>query len=132
MSAISFQSRISPVIKPKSARTGHIRSQEAIERAFSEVLAELERAPRLPPEIARLHIMRATAELQYQLHGGSHCQLCSAHVRHVLWVTVNPPGGGTRVFSALCIRCLVAEEAIAESVTVSLEPPPQSHAVKAA
>jgi hypothetical protein len=67
-------------------------------------------------------IMRAQAELLFHITGGAKCEKCPAHVRHVMRVTSVHKDGGVFDYHALCTRCLVAEEAVAEQITLSLKP----------
>lgn len=101
----------------------HIRDLPRVERAFEGVLEALERSAKLSVRDANTLLLRSTAELRYQLHGGAKCQLCCAHVRHVLYVTCQYAENLSRVFHSLCTRCLVAEEAVAQSVALSFWPP---------
>ena len=110
----------------------HVRDRQRIDAALEAVLEVLEKAPTLPAEVAHILVLRTTAELKYQLHGGTKCQLCRSHVRHALYVTSHYADNLTRTFRALCTRCMVAEEALAKRVALSFWPPEEAEEVRAA
>jgi hypothetical protein len=65
-------------------------------------------------------LLRSYAELQYKLNGGSRCQLCRAHVRHVIPTHVERPDGSGKDYSCLCTRCFEGERAQSERVVMQL------------
>jgi len=65
-------------------------------------------------------ILIAYAELQYRLHGGGHCTVCRASVRHVLPVRVEHADGSVADFGCLCTRCLQAERVVSDRVTLTV------------
>lgn len=65
-------------------------------------------------------VLVAYAELRYRLIGGSRCKLCGASVRHVIPVKAQHADGTTSEFSCLCTRCLEAERAISDRVTLTV------------
>ena len=65
-------------------------------------------------------ILGSYAELQYRLNGGGHCSVCRAAVRHVLPVRVEHSDGSISDFECLCTRCLQAERAQSDKVTLTV------------
>ena len=90
--------------------------------ALDDYLAALSNAATsvLPEKKKRL--LAAYAEFRYQLHGGTHCTNCRATVRHQRCVEVRRANGSITQYAALCTRCLEAERAVAEQVTLRVGP----------
>jgi hypothetical protein len=65
-------------------------------------------------------LLLSYAELQYQLHGGGHCAVCQASVRHVLPVRAEHRDGTIAEFGCLCTRCLEGERMISNRVTLTV------------
>jgi hypothetical protein len=63
-------------------------------------------------------VLTSYAELQFRLHGGGHCSVCHAAVRHVVPVRVERSNGATAFFGCLCTRCLEAERALSSRVVL--------------
>lgn len=64
-------------------------------------------------------ILLSVAEVQYQLNGGGKCSLCRATVRHIIPVKAEHSDGTEKNFACLCHRCLTAERAVSDRVTLS-------------
>jgi hypothetical protein len=100
-----------------SALTGaHSRDSERVAAAFERYLEEIDAADSVSGEAQRERLLRAQAELLFQLRGGGHCAECDAAVRHVLRVRVWQQDGSSCDFECLCTRCLVAHESAAKAV----------------
>lgn len=65
-------------------------------------------------------LLRSYAELQYKLNGGGRCQMCRAHVRHVIPTHVTLPGGQVQDYSCLCTRCFEGERAVCDHIVLQL------------
>ena len=69
---------------------------------------------------AKRDFVRAFAEFQFCMHGGSKCAICHAHVRHVLPVVSERADQVVREFECLCTRCFESERAVAKKLFVKL------------
>ena len=65
-------------------------------------------------------LIQCYAELQFKLNGGSKCQVCRAHVRHVVPVHAEKEDGTAQDFSCLCTRCFEAERATSKAVSMKM------------
>jgi hypothetical protein len=65
-------------------------------------------------------LLRSYAELQFKLNGGSRCQMCRTHVRHVIPAQVEMQDGTTIAYSCLCTRCFEGERAQCERLVLQL------------
>ncbi|HEU5453683.1 MAG TPA: hypothetical protein VFU76_16920 [Terriglobales bacterium] len=63
-------------------------------------------------------LLLSFAELRFQMNGGGKCSLCRASVRHIIAVTAEHSDGTVKEHGCLCHRCLMAERAISERVTL--------------
>ena len=74
----------------------------------------------LHPDRRLEKVLNSYAELQFRLHGGGHCAICHAAVRHVLHVRVEHQDGSVSDFQCLCARCLEAERVQSDRVTLTI------------
>jgi hypothetical protein len=65
-------------------------------------------------------VLTSYAELQYRLNGGGRCTVCNATVRHIIPVRAQHEDGSTAAFQCLCTRCLEAERAVSDTVTLTV------------
>lgn len=65
-------------------------------------------------------VLTSYAELRYRLNGGGKCKVCGASVRHIIPVRAEHIDGSTSEFPCLCTRCLEAERAISQRVTLTV------------
>ncbi|MDP9266750.1 MAG: hypothetical protein M3P27_00305 [Acidobacteriota bacterium] len=108
---------------------GHIPDGKRVEQerrcfqaALDEYLSALDRASSSALPEKRRTLLAAYAEFRYQTGGGTHCTTCRAPVRHAMTVEVQRANGETANFAALCTRCLEAEKAQAQRVTLRVGP----------
>jgi hypothetical protein len=88
-------------------------------RALQEYLETLATADDLLTRRKR-NLLLAYAELQFKLHGGSRCAMCSTPVRHVIPVFVERFNGVQLRHTCLCTRCLEAEKAVSKRVVLKI------------
>lgn len=86
---------------------------------LQQYLALISDDEQLDPEARLRESLSHHAELNFKLNGGKHCPVCNAHVRHVIEVVVEK-GAETKTYECLCTRCLEAERASADRVTLKL------------
>lgn len=86
---------------------------------LQQYLALISDGANLDPEARLRESLSHHAELNFKLNGGRHCPVCNAHVRHVIQVVVEK-GAETKSYECLCTRCLEAERASADRVTLKL------------
>ncbi len=89
------------------------------DRVLQEYFESLAQGNGNPSQRAR-ELLSSYAELNFHRNGGGHCQLCRAHVRHVLPVTLTRNDGTEARFSCLCQRCLLGEHALATTVEIAV------------
>lgn len=65
-------------------------------------------------------VLTSYAELQFRIHGGGHCSVCRAAVRHVVTVRVERSDNSVASFECLCTRCLEAERALSQRVILTI------------
>ncbi|MGH9524433.1 MAG: hypothetical protein ACRD3E_18065 [Terriglobales bacterium] len=65
-------------------------------------------------------VLTSYAELRYRLDGGGKCKVCGASVRHVIPVKAEHVDGSISEFACLCTRCMEAERAISDRVTLTV------------
>ena len=65
-------------------------------------------------------VLTSYAELRFRLNGGGKCNVCGASVRHIIPVKSEHIDGSTAEFACLCTRCMEAERAISERVTLTV------------
>ena len=83
---------------------------------YLQVLAE----PDEQPTQKQWKLLSSYAELQYELHGGGKCTLCGAAVRHILPAIAEHDDGTVKEYACLCTRCLQAERAVSEKLTLKV------------
>ena len=82
---------------------------------YLEALAEEPASPNRARQV-----LSSYAEVRYRMTGGGRCSVCRAHVRHVLPVSIHRADGSTVEFECLCQRCLEGENALAQSVEITV------------
>ena len=65
-------------------------------------------------------VLTSYAELRYRLNGGGKCKVCGASVRHIIPVKAEHLDGSISEFGCLCTRCMEAERAISDRVTLTV------------
>lgn len=109
----------------KQHQQDHARVEQERNRfqsALEDYLAALDQASTSTLPDKKKTLLAAYAEFRYQVQGGTHCTTCRTPVRHAMTVEVCRLNGITAHFAALCTRCLEAEKAQAESVTLRVGP----------
>lgn len=99
-------------MEPKKRKTVPVKTLQD----YLQVLAE----PDERPSEKRWKLLTSYAELQYKLEGGGRCSICRASVRHVLPVTAEHEDGTVMEYDCLCTRCLQAERAVSEKLTLKI------------
>src|SRR5690348_13189888 len=72
------------------------------------------------PDKRLAKVLTSYAELRYRLNGGGKCTVCGASVRHIIPVKAEHADGTVASFTCLCTRCLEAERAISDRVTLTV------------
>lgn len=72
------------------------------------------------PDKRLAKVLTSYAELRYRLNGGGKCTVCGASVRHIIPVNAEHMDGTVASFTCLCTRCLEAERAVSERVTLTV------------
>ena len=72
------------------------------------------------PDKRLAKVLTSYAELRYRLNGGGKCTVCGASVRHIIPVKAEHADGTVASFTGLCTRCLEAERAISDRVTLTV------------
>lgn len=98
------------------------RERRRFQAALQDYLAALASASSPVVETSKKQLLVAYCEFQYQVRGGTRCALCRAPVRYRMSVDVRMPDYSERSFEALCTRCLEAQRAVADTVTLRVGP----------
>lgn len=72
------------------------------------------------PDKRLAKVLNSYAELRFRLDGGGKCTVCGASVRHTVPVKAEHADGTVASFTCLCTRCLEAERAVSERVTLTV------------
>lgn len=90
------------------------------ENVVQEYLESLANTDDIHPSNRLKKVLTSYAELRYRLNGGGRCKVCGASVRHIIPVRADHADGSKSEFGCLCTRCLEAERAISDRVTLTV------------